>query len=153
MLERRSTSGWRGIPSLNKAQVFGTARDHSVVNKSRRYMTRAIINPLSMFLNPEILHESFHISHAQWICNKQDLIVRKYMDGLEPKSPINFIISRWGGNKHCLNFLTIFKFQNCLVGQLPCLFWLVRRPLNTRRCLREAFYPSLKNIPGPIITI
>ena len=37
--------------------------------------------------------------------NKQDLIVRKYIDGLENKSPVNFI--------------TIFEFQNWLVGQLP----------------------------------
>ena len=71
-------------------------------------MTRAIINPLPKFLNSEILPESIHIySHAQWIYNKQDLIVRKYIDGLEPKSPVNFI--------------TIFKFQNWLVGQLAGL--------------------------------
>ena len=44
-------------------------------------------------------------SHAHWINNKQDLNVRKYIDGLEPKPPVNFI--------------TIFKFQNWVVGHLP----------------------------------
>ena len=43
--------------------------------------------------------------HCIWIYNTKYLIVRKYIDGLEPKSPVNFI--------------TIFKFQNWLVGQLP----------------------------------
>ena len=47
---------------------------------------------------------------------------------MEPKSPVNFI--------------TIFKFQSCLVGQLHGPIWLVPQPLTMQRCLREA-YPSL----------
>ena len=43
-------------------------------------------------------------SHAHQINNKQDLNVRNYTDGLEPKPPVNLI--------------TIFKFQNWVVGHL-----------------------------------
>ena len=49
---------------LCQPQVFGTGTSgaHSVENSLKvEGMTRAIINPLPKFLNPEILHESFHI--------------------------------------------------------------------------------------------
>ena len=55
----------------------------------------------------QVRSASYSIGHSQahWINNKQDLNVRKYIDGLEPKPSVNFI--------------TIFEFQNRVVRHLP----------------------------------
>ena len=72
----------------------------------------------------------------------------KYIDGLEPKSPVNFI--------------TIFKFQNLLVGQLPGPI-LAGSPAISQSIIgfgsdwfsslkiSHTHNASFKNIPGPIL--
>ena len=62
---------------------------------------------------PKFSTNSFIYLHAQWIFNKQDLIFRKYIDGLEPNRSV--VLELFFNFKIGLSAIYLVPFRECSV--------------------------------------